>query len=172
MSTNCSDSTVGGTCDEPRLVRVGVSEYAVADGSAVLSTSGLGSCLGVAVLDPSNEIAGLLHAMLPTAEGSHGVPAKFVDTGVSALVSEMEAAGADSGRMVAKIAGCSRMLDFSGEKGSIGERNTEATAAAFAEFDIEIVARDVGGNHGRSIRFEIDTGDLYVKTAYDGESVI
>ncbi|MFC6725230.1 hypothetical protein ACFQE1_12790 [Halobium palmae] len=96
----------------------------------------------------------------------------LVDTGVSALVSEMEAAGADRGRMVAKVAGGSRMLDFSGEKGSIGERNAEATAAALDEFDIEIAARDVGGNHGRSIRFETDTGDLHVKTAYDGETVI
>lgn len=172
MSTNSSEPGDGEAADGARLVRVGVSDYAVADGAAVLSTSGLGSCLGVALRDPDTDVAGLLHAMLPAAEDAGSDPAKFADTGVPALIAEMEAAGGVPRRMEAKLAGGSRMLDFSGEKGTIGDRNVEAAEAVLGRHDVDVVARDVGGSHGRSIRFEAATGDLHVKTAYEGTAVI
>lgn len=160
--------------DDTRLVRVGVAEYGVATGDAVLATSGLGSCLGVTVHDPSAAVGGLLHAMLPVAaEGrDERTPAKYVDTGVAALVSSMAEAGADTGRLRAKLVGGSRMLDFSNESGRIGDRNAEVAVDALAAADVELVARDVGGSHGRSVRFEVSTGDLYVRTVSTGEAVI
>lgn len=163
---------MGGNAVGERLVRVGVSEFAVASGEAVLSTSGLGSCVGVALRDEESGVAGLLHAMLPSSNSVGDNPAKFVDTGLPALLEAMEDAGADPTHVEAKLVGASRMLEFSGEQGAIGERNVETTDRALSDLGIQVVARDVGGSHGRSVRFEVASGDLHVKTAYAGDTVI
>jgi len=48
-------------------VKVGVADYAVAESGAELVTSGLGSCVGIALVDTDAGVAGLAHAMLPEA---------------------------------------------------------------------------------------------------------
>jgi len=158
-------ATAAGT--EPERVKVGIAEYRVASADAVLTTSGLGSCLGVGIYDPTAGVAGLVHAMLPSqAEMDEtGNDAKFADSGIRRLVTDLEREGADRTRLQAKIAGGSDMLDFSESGPGIGARNAEMGRRTLAEFDIPVVAEDVGGERGRSIRLEADTGDLVVKSA-------
>mgnify|MGYP000224069920 CR=1 FL=1 len=160
-------STTGSTdATSPERVKVGIAEYEVASGDAVLTTSGLGSCLGVAVYDPGSTVAGLVHVMLPSHdEMEGGNEAKFADSGVRELVAAMERTGADRDGMRAKIAGGSDMLDFSQNGSGIGVRNVETGRRTLAEFDIPVVGEDVGGEHGRSLRLETATGDLVVKSA-------
>jgi len=151
---------------EPERIKVGIAEYEVTTDGAVLTTSGLGSCIGVALYDPETGVAGLVHVMLPSAdEVEDGNAAKFADTGTELLVEEMEAAGADPGRIEAKIAGGSDMLDFSESGSGIGDRNATTVRELLSEYDIPIVGEDVGGDHGRSLRLESRTGDLVVKSA-------
>ncbi|MFB6164987.1 MAG: chemotaxis protein CheD [Haloarculaceae archaeon] len=154
-------------------VKVGIAEYEVTTDGADLTTSGLGSCLGVGLYDPEAGVAGLVHVMLPTADdGTDSNAAKFADTGIAALIEEMEAAGADAARLRAKVAGGSDMLDFSENGSGIGVRNAEQVAATLAEFDVPIVGEDVGGDHGRSLRLRGDTGELVVKSANAGETIL
>ena len=156
----------------PERLKVGIAEYQVTTDPAVLTTSGLGSCIGIALYDESTGAAGLVHIMLPTAEDVEGGNrAKFADTGVAALVEALEAVGASPATMQAKIAGGSDMLDFSENGSSIGSRNLEQVRSTLAEFDIPIAGEDVGGDHGRSLRLEADSGDLVVKSA-NTESVV
>lgn len=157
----------------PRRVRVGIADYAVVDEHAVLSTSGLGSCLGIALFDETAGVAGLLHAMLPEADSDVTSPAKFVDSGLETVVTEMARQGADPETIAAKMAGGSTMLDLTQtEAGSIGDRNIDAARTAFDASDITLVSEDVGGEYGRSLLFDSDTYDLAVKTAYKGDAVI
>jgi len=157
---------------ETERVKVGIAESEVASGDAVLTTSGLGSCLGVALYDPEARTGGLVHAMLPSKEESDGdTDAKFADAGIRTLVEQLEREGADRANMVAKVAGGSDMLDFSENGSGIGARNAEAGRQTLAEFDIPVVGEDVGGEHGRSLRLDADTGDLVVKSA-DSESLV
>lgn len=150
----------------PDRVKVGIAEYEVTADSAALTTSGLGSCVGVALYDSRAGVAGLVHVMLPTAdEMKDGAPAKFADTGTQLLIDEMEAIGADSHRIEAKIAGGSDMLDFSDSGPGIGDRNTQQVRDTLAENDVPLVEEDVGGDHGRSLRLDASTGDLVVKSA-------
>ncbi|WP_276273847.1 chemotaxis protein CheD [Haloarcula litorea] len=160
-------SQTDGTQDsEPERVKVGIAEYRTTTDSAVLTTSGLGSCIGVGIHDELSGAAGLVHVMLPTAdEVEGGNRAKFADTGVAELVEALEEAGASRETMRAKIAGGSDMLDFSENGSSIGSRNVEQVRETLAEYDIPIVGEDVGGDHGRSLRLESATGDLVVKSA-------
>jgi chemotaxis protein CheD len=155
------------TATSPERVKVGIAESQVASGQAVLTTSGLGSCLGVAIYDTSAGVAGLVHAMLPAKDemDENGNDAKFADSGIRRLVEELEREGADRRNLEAKIAGGSDMLDFSEDGPGIGARNAEKGRRTLAEFDIPVVAEDVGGERGRSLRLETATGDLVVKSA-------
>lgn len=159
-ATDAADTT------RPARVKVGIAECDVAAGDTVLTTSGLGSCLGVAIYDATRGVAGLVHAMLPSRdEVTTGNDAKFADSGVRLLVSELEREGADRTTMEAKLAGGSDMLDFSEDGSGIGVRNTDVGRRTLDAFDIPVVAEDVGGEHGRSLRLEAQTGQLLVKSA-------
>lgn len=160
------DGSQTGQTNTPERIKVGIAEYDVSTNGETLSTSGLGSCIGVGIHDEESGISGLVHVMLPvSAEVDGGNPAKFADTGVETLVRELEANGADRSSMVAKIAGGSDMLDFSKNGSGIGVRNATVVEETLSALDIPIVGEDVGGDHGRSIRLQGDTGDLIVKSA-------
>jgi len=160
----------------PERIKVGVADYAVAAGSATLATSGLGSCVGIALADADAEVAGLAHAMLPSGEGRDpdgsgaddgGRPTgKYVDTVVPDLVDAMADRGADRPRIEARLAGGSAMFEFSSADGGVGERNVAAAEAILEEFGIPVVATDVGGDHGRSLTLDAQTGSLSVRRAH------
>jgi len=149
--------------------RVGVAEIGVAADDTVLTTSGLGSCVGIVVGDPVECVAGLAHVMLPTPTDDESRPAKSVPTGIERLLAAVADAGADLDRIEAKLAGGSRMLDLSGVGDGVGERNVDAAREGLADRDVPVVAADVGGSHGRSIRVHPRTWTLTVSSATDGE---
>ncbi|WP_396612962.1 chemotaxis protein CheD [Haloferax sp. S1W] len=154
-------------------IKVGIADYAAATDGNTLTTSGLGSCIGVALHDPEAGISGLAHAMLPESDGD-GDPAKFADTGIESLLTEMRTAGADTSRIVAKLAGGSAMFDFASTDGgkSIGERNVDTARKTLEKHGIDIVAEDVGGSHGRSLELDGETGNLRVRSAKTGDQTL
>lgn len=158
---------------EPRECRVGIGEHVVASDEAVLETSGLGSCVGVCLYDGEGR-GGLAHCMLPAADdagdGASYKPAKYVDTGIEALVADLVGAGAAPADLRAKIAGGSDMLGLS-DGPTVGERNVAAARSELNARGIRIVAAETGGGQGRSLGFETDTGDLRV-TAAEGSTNI
>ncbi len=157
----------------PDKRKVGIAEYEVTSNGSVLSTSGLGSCIGVALHDRESGIGGLVHVMLPAAdEVEDGNAAKFADTGTELLLEEMTDAGAELDSVVAKIAGGSDMLDFSEGGSGIGERNLEQVRAVLETYDIPVVAEDIGGDHGRSVQLRAETGEYVVKSANKGSTTL
>jgi len=174
----------------PDRIKVGVAEYAAADGEATLVTSGLGSCVGIALVDANAEVTGLAHAMLPAADGraaesaADGTDAgtaatdggdrrgKYVDTAVPALVDAMVERSADRARIEARLAGGSAMFDFSTDDGGVGERNVAAAEATLDEHGIPVVATDVGGDCGRSLTLESPSGSLSVRRAHGDTKTI
>jgi len=145
---------------EDRL-RVGVADATATDGDETIVTSGLGSCVGIALYDDTG-VGGLLHAMLPEAPENGENAAKYVDTGVAELLSEMEALGADRRSIKAKLTGGSSMLDL-GEDKPVGDKNVEAARRVLTDADIELIADETGGDSGRSVSFDPETGELRIK---------
>ena len=89
-----------------REVRVGVAALAVARGSGLLVTLGLGSCVAIVLWDEAARVGGLAHVLLPGPELSRDAsnPAKFPCTAVPLLVRQMRAAGAGD-RLTARLVG-------------------------------------------------------------------
>lgn len=142
--------------------RVGVADYATLE-TGTLSTSGLGSCVAVAIYAPGGP-GGLVHAMLPRARDTPGSnPAKCVDSGIEILHAALLDAGAPSAELVAKFTGGSTMLDLTGP--AIGDRNVAVAREVLDDFGMRVLAEDVGGDQGRSVRFSIPDGTLHVRSA-------
>jgi len=137
-------------------VRMGELAVSSAPGEVLLSI-GLGSCIGLALVDQRRGIAGLAHVMLPEAIGGGGGPAgKFADRAVPELVARTTALGTSRTALRAVIVGGAQMFAFGGGgAGSaldIGVRNESAVRAALATERIPVVASATGGARGRTIR--------------------
>jgi chemotaxis protein CheD len=157
-----------------RAVRIG--ELAVAAGHGVLLTIGLGSCVAVALYDAEQRVAGLAHVMLPTpADARPGAPiGRFASTAVPALIAAMADSGAERHRLRARIAGgasmFSRVLTDSGR--NLGMRNVAAVEAALVAAAVPLDARDVGGEHGRSVFLDSTDGRLLVTSVRHADVVL
>jgi chemotaxis protein CheD len=150
---------------------VNIADFAVTTGDAVLVTSGLGSCVAVALHDPEKGIAGLAHILLPsTGFGPPSIhPAKYADSGVALLAEEMRRLGAAQHRMVARLAGGARMFAALLSSGiNMGQRNIDATRKALYKLGIPVVGEDVGGEYGRSVRVVAATGAMTVRSLVGG----
>lgn len=163
--------TGGSGADDRGRIKVGVGELAVTSDESTLTTSGLGSCVAVALVDERAGVRGLLHAMLPAGGGrttAASRPAKYVDTGIDSLIGELDDAGADPRRLEARVAGGAEMLDLTD---AVGPRNVERVGEVLDRAGIPIVASDVGDTVGRTVRFDPD-GRLVVRAADGFERAI
>lgn len=159
-----------------RIIQVGIADIKVARYPDKLMSAGLGSCVGVCLHDRVIKVGGLAHIMLPDSRLANNVQnkAKFADLAIDLLLTEMQKVGADRNRITAKIAGGAQMFNFTGESDimRIGERNSLAVEDHLKKNNIKLLASDIGGNFGRTIIFDIETGDVLVTTIGHGERVI
>ena len=148
---------------------IGIGEHHT--GSAVMTSIGLGSCVGLIIYDKEKNIGSFAHVMLPKSQGQPGErPGKFADTAVDKLLEELEEAGSKRSSLVAKLAGGASMFQhFSGNL-NIGERNAAALEELLIQRNIPIVKKDIGGSVGRTVTFyPVNKGKVVVKQA-DGQT--
>ncbi|MGP4040275.1 chemotaxis protein CheD [Gracilibacillus sp. D59] len=153
------------------VVKVGIADQKVTQVPNTLKTSGLGSCVGVVIYEQN--VAGLAHVMLPDSTASKRNmlnEMKYADTSIDLLLKQLLTEGVRKSKLKAKIAGGAHMFSFQSDNQmlKIGQRNIEAVLAKLKENNIPVVAQDVGGNKGRTIEFNIETGMLEVRTVNSG----
>jgi chemotaxis protein CheD len=154
------------------LIKVGMADLNSSEHPGVLTTLGLGSCVGVALYDNSKKIIGLAHVMLPSslqARNNTNI-AKFADTAIVKLLEDMIKLGARKEKIVAKLAGGAQMFNFnqSSDMMRIGYRNVIASKEKLTELRIPIVSEDTGGSYGRTIELYSEDGRLLIKTIGSG----
>jgi chemotaxis protein CheD len=147
---------------------VDIADYAVSDDPQVtLVTHSLGSCIGVAIWDQETRVGGMIHYMLPESalspEKAKSKPAMFADSGIPALFRAAYAAGANKKQLVVKVAGGSSLLDDNGTF-NIGKRNYVMLRKLFWKNNILISAEDVGGSISRTLRLDVGTGRVTIKS--------
>ena len=119
----------------------------------VLASLGLGSCIGLALVDQRRGIAGLAHIMLPEAIPGGGPVGKFADLAVPELLKQTTALGTTRGGLKAVLVGGAQMFSLGQGSGlDIGGRNETAVRALLAAERIPVVASATGGAKGRTIR--------------------
>ncbi len=150
------------------IVKVGMADLNICKAPNVITTLGLGSCIGLVLYDPVTKVGGMVHYMLPdsTKVRNNSNVAKFGDTGIRELLKRVVAAGGNKNRLVAKIAGGAKMFEVSGlsEVGNIGARNAQTARETLKALGIRLVAEDTGLNYGRTVELHCDTGEFYIKS--------
>ncbi len=146
------------------MVRMG--EVAISrDPGHLLASIGLGSCIGLVLIDSARAIAGLAHIMLPTSNGDLEAPVgKFADRAVPALLESLAGIGGLRSRLEAVLVGGAQMFSFGSAGGlDIGRRNEQATREALEAAGVQVRASATGGSKGRTVRVQVETGIVTVK---------
>lgn len=150
-------------------IMVGMAEVKFAKAPNQISCLGLGSCIGVCVYYAPLKIGGIAHVMLPSSSMVNhepASPAKFADTAIPFLIDEMGKSGGVRAQLVFKLVGGAQMFSTNGsdERLSIGLQNIAAVEKVCDQMGLRIAAKILGGNTGKSIIFDLDTGIVQVRT--------
>lgn len=153
-----------------------VADAAAAQGDAMLTTIGLGSCVAIVLHDADRKIGALAHILLPSESlaQDRSNRAKFPGSAVPLLLEEMQRLGARQTRITARLVGGASMFAALMPAGGLqmGERNLLATRDALGKARLPIVGEDVGGGHGRSVYFDVASGQIQVRSMVKGDVVL
>jgi chemotaxis protein CheD len=159
------------------IVRMG--EWAVsADPDGSLVTIGLGSCIGLVLVDRIRHVAGLAHVMLPQARPGQAADlplearGKFGDLAVDALLEAVLSAGARRLGLEAAIIGGAHMFNFGAAQLDVGARNEAAVREGLAAARLPVKAAETGGNKGRTVRVHVGDGSVFVRAAQGGDELL
>lgn len=126
----------------------------------------LGSCAGVCLYDRRKAMGGATHYMLPRWEGPGEASTRYGDIALELLLKQFQIHGSSFKDLEAKIFGGACMFEaFRSEDGSddhIGSRNIKVALDTFSRLGIVIAARDTGGENGRKLKMQSDTGSVAV----------
>ena len=137
------------------------------DPNDILVTYSLGSCIGISLYDQAMRIGSLLHYQLPASsldpERARREPFMFADTGIAILIDNLVKLGANAKRLKVKVAGGASMQ--AGPQGfDIGKRNYLAIRKILWRYGMFIDAEDVGGVSPRNMYFDIETGEVMLRS--------
>lgn len=140
-----------------------------------LVTYALGSCIAVAVYDPSALVAGMLHFMLPESRldpsKAERNPYMYADTGVPRLLETVYRLGARKERLLVRLAGGASMMKQASHF-EIGRRNYTAVRKILWREGLLVHGEDVGGNQSRTVWLDQTTGRFWWRDAERNEREI
>ena len=126
----------------------------------------LGSCAGVCIYDRVRTKGGATHYMLPEWDGSGQPSPRYGDVAIDALFKQFQAYGSKPGDLEARIFGGACMFEvFRGSEGvndHIGARNVSLAVEILFRLGITIVSKDTGGENGRKVKLQSETGVVFV----------
>ena len=132
----------------------------------VLVSLGLGSCIGLALLDRRVGVAGLAHVVLPDSGGNAPAGAwKFADFAVPELIHRVVNLGGRRGMLEAAMVGGASMFAVSRSSLEVGQRNEAAVREQLAAHRINVIAAETGGDRGRTIRVHVGSNRVTVREA-------
>ncbi|MCP4633801.1 MAG: chemotaxis protein CheD [candidate division Zixibacteria bacterium] len=152
---------------------VGISDIYISNKpDDVIITYSLGSCIGVTMYDAEAQVGGMIHYMLPLSkiapEKAKAKPGMFADTGMTTMLKKIYSMGASKNRLIVKVAGGAKLLDQN-KVFNIGERNFLILRKLMWKNNILIKSKDVGGSKSRTLKLEMETGRVTIKSS--GEEV-
>lgn len=141
-------------------VKVLPGEYFVC-GDELLIVTVLGSCIAACLWDPSVQLGGMNHFMLPDGDASEPY-GRYGSYAMELLINEMLSKGARRETMQAKIFGGGQVMQNFTTL-NVGERNTQFVQKYLQTERIPIVSRDVMDIYPRRVCYFPNTGKAMVK---------
>ena len=141
-----------------RTIYVAAGDYVISEaGEQIKLVALLGTCVGVAIFDSSNDIGGLCHILLDKPNDPENVwqPRNYASTSLPFFVDDLLKKGAQRDRLQAAVAGgslsapfCVRDLNM-----DIGGRNSEAVLQYLDRHHIPIIKKEIGGCNAMNLTF-------------------
>jgi chemotaxis protein CheD len=125
----------------------------------------LGSCVTITLWHAEYKLGGLCHFMLP-ARLHHVVQSldgRYGEEAVLWLKKQARANGLDVRDCEAKLFGGARALVGTNGHHGVGQRNISFAEHCLRAEGIRVVSNDLGGNGHRYLRFDLSTGDVWVR---------
>lgn len=130
-------------------------------------TYGLGSCIGVCLVDMTAGVGALCHYMLPDSKTdpnrARSVPRMFGDLLIAELLRAFERAGGRLRHSRTFIAGGASM-SLGPNLFDIGVRNAAIARSTLERFGLGVDHAEIGGRISRTLRLEVATGLVTVAT--------
>lgn len=123
----------------------------------------LGTCIAVCLWDTKSKIGGMNHYLLPLWNGEGLASPKYGNIAIQKLIEKMESMGAERKNLIAKVFGGKAFTDGNSIAYNIGVRNIYIAQEMLRDYNIAIKASDVGGEFGRTIRFDTSNGTVMMK---------
>ncbi len=117
----------------------------------VISTL-LGSCIAVAIHDPTTGIGGLNHYLLAEPFPNETGNSRYGSFAIPTLIDECVKLGAQRNKLQAKIYGGANVISVSQLGEGIGKRNIEIAERMLKELGIPILEKNVAGESARTIK--------------------
>ncbi len=152
------------------IVRLQLGELYVTRNDELIRTT-LGSCVAACIRDPQAGIGGVNHFLLPrdtsakpNAEASRAkaVLYRYGEHSMTALIDALVHFGAARHRLEIKVFGGS-VLNFKKSENSAGEQNIKFLLNYLEKNNLDIAARDLGGDYSRLIEYAPLTGTVRMR---------
>ncbi len=126
-------------------------------------TTILGSCVSICLWDPVLRIGGINHYLLALWNGE-GLPSpKYGNIAITKLVERILALGSKKQNLKAKVFGGATVIRGSNGFLNVSQRNITLAENILQCERIPVISCDVGGNRGRKIIFNTNSGGVLVK---------
>lgn len=162
---------------ENLISSVGIGEIGIVKGEGKLAIYGLGSCIGLILFNEKDKIGALAHILLPgprlKSDETNDLPAKYGDEALKTLLNMMDVKEFEKHYLKAGIIGGATLFSNVDEtSSSIGEKNVLGIESWIRQLKIKVAWQDTGGNYGRSLLFEIPSGQVKVRTLKSGWQIL
>ncbi|MEN0059168.1 MAG: chemotaxis protein CheB, partial [Bdellovibrio sp.] len=135
----------------------------------VISTL-LGSCVAVAIHDPTTGIGGLNHYLLPEGMPEERANTRYGVFAIPMLIDECVRLGANRSKLQAKVYGGGNVISVSQLGDSIGKRNIELAEQMLREMGIPVIEKNIAGESARTIKMNTSSFDVLHHSSKDSGS--
>lgn len=124
----------------------------------------LGSCVAITLWHPKLRVGGMCHYMLPgTALPDETLNARYGDDALQLMMAEIRQMCSNPCDYEAKLFGGASMFEVGPGGNSVARQNISAAEALVSRYNLDVVARSLGGGVYRQLVFNIDNGDVWVR---------
>ena len=154
-----------------RIEHIAAGQFKTGKAEATIYQAYLGTCLGVALYDPSAKVGGMIHILLPEPPGiiSALFPEKYASTGVPMLITDLIKLGAAPENLKASIAGGALMGPVSQQDINldIGGRSAEIAVSILETLGIKTIRSETGGFFTCTLELNMATGETLIRPAWE-----
>ena len=137
----------------------------IADGNTIIWTV-LSSGIAVCLWDERSHRGGMNHFLRPKSQDPMKASPLFGDVALSVLIAKLLQVGSRREDLVARLYGgaCPGLIG----KETVGIENARVARLILEQYEIPIAAEHIGGEKGRKILFDVDTGSVELEQRESG----